>query len=411
MTRQILLSLLTIFISFTIAYAQPQSAMQQLKTDVVYLASDYLEGRESGMKGAQMAAEYIAWRFEQMGLEAKGDLGSWYNEFEFNFKAHPHDTEGQDRIGRNVVAFLDNNAENTIVIGAHYDHLGHGVSGSRHTGEPAIHNGADDNASGVAAMLFLAQQLKDMSNAKANNYLFIAFSAEELGLIGSKKYVESPTIDLGTVNYMLNMDMIGRLNEEKTIVVGGVGTSPVWNETLDKIKVGGISTNRTASGVGPSDHTAFYLQDIPVLHFFTGQHSDYHKPEDDTHLINFPGLMATGSYVLAIIKKLNGAGKLEFTATKDEAKEGRSRASYKVSLGVMPDYVYGGKGMRIDSVIDDRPGEKAGMKAKDVIVKIGDLKVSNIYDYMEGLSKFETGDKTTVVVKRDGKEITLDVTF
>lgn len=390
--------------------AQTNKAMQQIKTDVVYLASDYLEGRETGLKGEQLAAEYIAWRFDAIGLTPKGDQGSWFNEFDFKFKSHPHDENGEERVGKNVVAFLDNEAENTVVIGAHYDHLGYGVSGSRHTGEPAIHNGADDNASGIAAMLYIAQQLQNMSNAKANNYLFIAFSGEELGLIGSKRYVESPTIDLGTVNYMLNMDMVGRLNEEKILAIAGVGTSPSWASILERIKVGGIKTNTSESGVGPSDHTSFYLEDIPVLHLFTGQHNEYHKPGDDTDLINFSGLMATSDFLLAIIKKANGLERLEFSATVNKS-EGRQSTAYKVSLGVMPDYVYGGKGMRVDSVIEDRPGHNAGMQAKDVILKMGDVVVSDIYDYMEGLAQYEKGDISDIIVKRGDKEVVLKVTF
>lgn len=384
--------------------------MQQMEVDVVYLASDFLEGREAGLKGEQMAADYIAWRLQELGVQPKGDQGTWFHDFDFIYKTNPHAETGEDRVGRNVVGFIDNGAPTTVVIGAHYDHLGYGEFGSLYSGEPAIHNGADDNASGVAALLYLAERLKDNSSTANNNYLFIAFSAEELGLIGSKKWVETPTIDLGTVNYMLNMDMVGRLNEEKTLVVNGVGTSPVWTPTLDKIKVGGIQLMTTESGVGASDHTSFYLQDIPALHFFSGQHSDYHKPIDDVHFLNFPGLLSISDFMLALIERLDKEGKLEFSATKNES-QGRSSASYKVTLGVMPDYVHGGKGMRVDSVIEDRPGQKAGMQAGDVIIRMGDLEIGDIYDYMEGLANFKAGDQTTVVVKRGDEEVTLNVTF
>jgi hypothetical protein len=258
--------------------------------------------------------------------------------------------------------------------------------------------------------LYLAEQLKGNSATANNNYLFLAFSGEELGLVGSKKWVAAPTIDLGTVNYMLNMDMVGRLNEEKAIAINGVGTSPSWTPTLENIKVGGLQIRTTESGVGPSDHTSFYLQNIPVLHFFSGQHSHYHKPVDDVEKINFPGILSISDYMLALIEKLDDDGKLAFTATKNE-NEGREVAAFKVSLGVMPDYVYGGKGMRVDSVIEDRPGKKAGMEAGDVIIKIGDLEVGDIYDYMEGLSQYKNGEEATVVVKRGEEEISLKVTF
>jgi hypothetical protein len=410
MTR-ILLSTLSLFFS-TFLCAQSSPSLQQMEVDVVYLASDYLEGRETGTKGEQLAAEYIAWRFAALGLQPKGDNGSWFNEFEFNYNPNPHGTEGAGvtRVGRNVVAYLDNGAATTVVIGAHFDHLGYGGFGSLYTGEPAIHNGADDNASGVAALLYLAEKLKKDQNAQKNNYLFMAFSGEELGLVGSKKWVAAPTIDLGTINYMFNMDMVGRLNEEKSLAVNGVGTSPAWVPVLESVKVGGIQTRTTTSGVGPSDHTSFYLQNIPVLHFFSGQHSHYHKPSDDSEKINFTGMLAVSDFMLAIIEKLDDSGRLAFTATKNE-DDGREAAAFKVTLGVMPDYVYGGKGMRIDSVIEGRPGQVAGLQSGDVILQIGDVEVGDIYDYMDGLAKYKKGDKAPVKVKRGEKEIVVEVTF
>ncbi len=201
---------------------------------------------------------------------------------------------------------------------------------------------------------------------------------------------------------MINMDMVGRLNEEKVLAINGAGTSPMENPTIEKIKVGGITATTTDSGVGPSDHTSFYLKDLPVLHFFTGQHSQYHKPVDDAALINFEGLNRVGDYIIALIEDLDGAGKLAFTKTKDES-QGRQASSFKVTLGVMPDYVHSGEGMRVDSVIEDRAGAKAGLLNGDIIIQIGDLEIKNIYDYMDGLGLFKKGDTTTVVVKEERK--------
>jgi len=384
--------------------------VQQLKIDVVYLASDYLEGRETGERGEQLAAEYIAYRFEQLGLAPKGDDGSYFHEFDFKHSNNPHMTDGgEKKVGKNVAAYLDNGADQTVVIGAHYDHLGMGGFGSLHAGKPAIHNGADDNASGIAAMLKIAAYLKQ-GKATGNNYLFIGFSGEELGLFGSKKYADNPTIDLSKVNYMINMDMVGRLNEKKILAIHGVGTSPVFPDMIKSVQVGGIKAKTSESGIGPSDHTSFYLKNIPVLHFFTGQHSEYHKPVDDAALVNFKGLNLVGDYISAVIEKLDAKGKLEFTKTKDES-QGRQAASFKVTLGVMPDYVNEGEGMRIDSVIEGRPGANAGMESGDVIIKMGDLEVKNIYDYMEGLGKFKKGESTTIVVLRGKKKKSLKVTF
>ena len=403
MTRIVLIAF-SVFLTSAV-WAQMNSPLQQVQVDVVYLASDYLEGRETGLKGEQLAAEYISWRFAQMGLTPKGENGSWYHEFEFNYNPNPHAKGGEPRIGKNVLAFLDNGAENTVVIGAHYDHLGYGEFGSLYTGEPMIHNGADDNASGVAALLYLASRLKDNASAKNNNFLFIAISGEELGLLGSKNWVAAPTINLGTVNYMFNMDMVGRLNEEKVLVINGVGTSPAFTPALEGVKVGGIRTKTTESGVGASDHTSFYLQDIPALHFFSGQHNDYHKPIDDANRLNYPGILSIGNFMLAFIETLDDQGRLEFSATKNEG-QGRAAADFKVTLGVMPDYVFDGKGMRVDSVIEGRPGQQGGMLNGDVIIMMGDTEVGDIYDYMEGLAKFKKGDSTTVKVKRGEEEVT-----
>lgn len=393
------------------AFAQNGKALKQdIKTDLVYLSSDYLEGRESGKQGARMAADYIAHRFAQIGLEPKGTDDTWFHEFEFKFYPNPHSKDNaESRNGRNVVGYLDNGAENTIIIGAHYDHLGMGVGGSLHAGEPAIHNGADDNASGVAAMLNLAARLKNGA-AKNNNYLFIGFSAEELGLIGSKAYAADPTIDFGKVNYMLNMDMVGRLKEKKVLAVSGTGTSPAWKPVLDGIKLHGITIKSSESGIGPSDHTSFYLKDIPVLHFFTGQHGDYHKPSDDAHLINYKGIVEVANYIMAIIKEVDGEGKIAFTKTKDEKGTKRGK-SYKVTLGVMPDYVHDGEGLKIDGVMEGRTASNAGMQGGDVVIKIGDHDVKDIYGYMDALGKFNKGDKTKVKFLRDGKEMEVEVEF
>ncbi len=402
--------LFILLVSSEILLAQTKNlALQQMKVDVVYLSSNLLEGRMTGEKGEGLAAEYIASRFEDLGLKPMGKNDSWFYDFKFHYTSNPHSTEGgMEGTGKNIVGFLDNNAPTTVIIGAHYDHLGYGLDGSSlYAGAPAIHNGADDNASGVACLLYLAEYLKN-SEAKNNNYLFIAFSGEELGLFGSKKFAEDPTIDLSKANYMLNMDMVGRLNEEKVLAVNGVGTSPVWKEVLPSIQVDGIKTKTTESGIGPSDHTSFYLKNIPVLHFFTGQHTDYHKPSDDSELLNYEGLYSVSQFIATLIERLDQKGKLAFTKTKEEQKQA---ASFKVSLGVMPDYVFDGEGMRIDAVLDEKPAEKAGLEAGDIVIQIGDTKVKDIYDYMEGLSKFNKGDKTTVKVKRKDKVIEKEVVF
>ncbi len=392
----------------TLAQEPSVDVLQNIQVDVIYLASDFLQGRETGTTGEERAAQYLVTRFQEAGLSPKGDNGSWFQSFEFNYNTNPHAANGESRTGKNVVGYLDNQAAQTIVIGAHYDHLGMGTFSSRQPEANAIHNGADDNASGVAGMIRLAQYLKN-APAKNNNYLFIGFSGEEMGLHGSKHFVDNPTVDLTTVNYMLNMDMIGKLNADKVLVINGAGTSPVWKEVLPEIEVDGIKIETNDSGVGPSDHTSFYLKDLPVLHFFTGAHDDYHKPSDDSEDVNFEGIKSVTDFMIALIKELDGAEKLEFTATKDESSQ--RAASFKVTLGVMPDYAFGGKGMRIDKVLDDRPAAQANIQDGDVIIQLGEVEVQNIYDYMNGLSKFKAGERTIVVVKRGDKVIEKEVEF
>jgi len=386
--------------------------LHNIQVDVVYLASDYLEGRETGTKGEALAASYISRRFFDLELTPMGTAGSWYQEFPWSQKKNPHLNTPENLkkgTGKNVVAFLDKGAENTIIIGAHYDHLGHGgVSGSLHVGSEMIHNGADDNASGIAAMLMMAEILKDRPSN--NNYLFIAFSGEELGLFGSKYYAENPTIDLAKVNYMINMDMVGKLNEKKSIVINGVGTSPSWKTTLPTINVAGISAVTTDSGIGPSDHTSFYLQDLPVLHFFTGVHEHYHKPTDDVEIVNFDGIFFVAKYILALMNSLDDDGKIEFTKTKEENSD-QKVSNFKVTLGVMPDYVYQGIGMKIDGVIGGRVADNAGIEKGDIVIKIGELETTDIYKYMEALGNHKKGDRVKVVVKRGDEELIKKVTF
>ena len=383
----------------------------QIKVDVVYLSSDLLLGRETGTEGESLAAEYLAERFEQIGLKPAGTDG-YFQPFTFEERPNPHAanpiTEARTVRGKNVVGYLDKGSDRTIVIGAHYDHLGFGHTGSLYTGEPAIHNGADDNASGVGALLYLAAKLAADPSLE-ENVLIISFSGEEYGLFGSKYFVANPTIPLDKVSYMLNMDMVGRLNNENVIVVNGAGTSPVWKDLLEQVK-GGLTVQTTDSGVGPSDHTSFYLEDMPVLHFFTGQHTDYHKPSDDSQLINYDGIQEVADFMFRIIKALDDQPKLAFTKTKDDS--GKKASSFKVTLGVMPDYTYtAGDGMRIDGVLADRPAEKGGMLKGDVIIKLGDMEVKDIYGYMDALAKFNSGEKAIVEFIRDGKKQTAEIVF
>ena len=382
-----------------------------MEEEVEVLASDEFKGRETGTEEELKAAEYIMGQMAEMELDPKGNAGTYYQTFTFKPKTDPHQQIGFQEAGdstitgTNVIGFIDNKSSSTVVIGAHYDHLGYGGEGSLHRGEPEVHNGADDNASGVAVLLDLAYKIKGTKLSK--NYLFITFSGEEMGLLGSNFFTKNPTLDLEGVSYMLNLDMVGRLREDKTLSVSGTGTSPIWPQVLNSSNPG-FKLVLQDSGVGPSDHTSFYLQDIPVIHFFTGQHEDYHKPTDDAEKLNYEGMRLISSYLFSLVQELDDDKKLAFRKTKNESEE---VPRFKVTLGVMPDYLFDGKGMRIDGISEDKPAQKAGLQKGDIVVQLGDSTVVDMMSYMRALSAFEPGDTTSVLVLRNDQTLKAPITF
>ncbi|MCG9910058.1 MAG: M28 family peptidase [Flavobacteriales bacterium] len=309
--------------------------------------------------------------------------------------------------GKNVVGFIDNGAAQNVIIGAHYDHLGWGSEGSLYNGEPAIHNGADDNASGTAALIEIGKYLAK-KGPKNNNYILVAFSAEEKGLLGSNDFVKSSLFDPAKANYMINMDMVGRLENDQ-IAVNAVGTSSMWGNNLNAVKAGNLKIKTSESGIGPSDHTSFYLKDIPVLHFFTGTHADYHKPSDDAEKINFEGMNRIGNFIIDLITALDGQGKLDFVKTKEA--ESTKAPRFSVTLGIVPDYMYDGQGVKADGVTDGKPAQAAGVKAGDVLIRLGDYTIHDMKSYMEALGKFKKGDSTELEVMRNGQTLILNVQF
>lgn len=310
------------------------------------------------------------------------------------------------RTAHNLIGFINNNASTTVVLGAHFDHLGYGEDANSLDGQGQIHNGADDNASGTAALIELSRILQT-SSAKNNNYLFIAFSGEELGLLGSKYWLEHPSYQI-IPNYMINMDMVGRYDTSRKLTIGGYGTSPVWGDVFKTNTDKNLLVHFDSSGTGPSDHASFYRKDIPVLFFFTNSHSDYHKASDDADKINYTGETEIINYIKQIIEAVNYNGRLTFTKTREQ--EMRSVA-LPVTLGVMPDYAYTGTGMRIDGVSKGKTAEHIGLQAGDVLMQLGEYKFVDVQSYMGVLQKFHKGDKTQLRIMRDGKEMVFDVVF
>ncbi len=315
----------------------------------------------------------------------------------------------------NVIGVLEGNDDalknEVLVLGAHMDHLGYGGpnSGSTRPDTIAIHNGADDNASGTAALLELAQKFGATTYELKRTIVFTFFSAEELGTLGSAYYVNNPSFPMSQTVAMLNMDMVGRL-DNRSLTVGGSGTSPAWNALLAKYNAdSSFALKLEPDGFGPSDHASFYGKNIPVLFFFTGTHTDYHKPSDDWDKINYSGEEKVVRYVYSIAREVDGQkekplyARVESSASRSSGGDTRS---YSVTLGVVPDFGQSPEGMKISAVQPNRPAEKAGLKAGDIIIRMAGKKTLNIYDYMGVLGELKPGDEVQVEVLRDGKTMT-----
>lgn len=314
----------------------------------------------------------------------------------------------------NVVAMLDGNdpvlKDEYLVIGAHKDHLGMGGpnTGSRKPDTVAVHNGADDNASGTAAMIEIAEKMSWQQDSLRRSVIFVAFGAEEMGLLGSKYFVENPPVELAKIKAMINIDMVGRLKKDHTLQIGGTGTSDRSEEILKNLPgQDGLKLVFSSEGYGPSDHASFYGKDIPVFFFSTGAHLDYHTPFDDTDKINFSGLKTLSDYIFNLAWTLaNMDQDLVFKEAGPKYSTSRSGRRRKgVTLGIMPDFAGEIKnGLRADFVIKGKPAERGGMKNGDIIVAIEGKPVGNIYDYMFRLSKLKFGQTITVEVLRDGEK-------
>lgn len=309
----------------------------------------------------------------------------------------------------NVAGVLpgDGSTDKIVVVGAHMDHLGLGTSHSLAPGERAVHNGADDNASGVAVMLETCEALATVPvHERPYDLMCVAFGAEEMGLLGSKHFVETldPAVR-GRIVAMLNFDMVGRLTEDG-VIVAGVGTSSVWPDLIDETR-GDLRVKSSEDGYGPSDHGSFYEQKIPVLHFFTGPHEDYHKPSDDIEKIDFEGAAGVGTMAYRIVRSLM-ADEVEPDYRETERPQPR-RGGFKVSLGTIPDYAAEVDGVRLSGVRKGGPADKAGLQKGDVIKQLGQREIHNLDDYMAAFAVMNPGETVKVVVERQGERVELEM--
>jgi aminopeptidase YwaD len=334
--------------------------------------------------------------------------------------------------------------DEAVVVGAHYDHLGRGGQGSLAQREGEIHHGADDNASGTAALLELARVLS--RSKPRRTIVFAAFGGEEEGLLGSNFYVNrQPAAPLAQTVAMFNMDMVGRMKEGR-LVVGGAGTAAEWRQMIERENAtirflappDGVQKGSAADvpvvaladgtaltkvsdlrrfqltlnddGFGPSDHSSFYARRIPVLFFWTGTHEDYHKPTDTAERINYEGLLRVTEFVRDLVRAVDASdARPTYTQAKSAAPTGRAAGGFRVSLGTIPSYAEGGDGMKLDGVREDSPAAKAGLKAGDVVVKLAGRDVKNVYDYTQVLGDMKAGEEYEVEVLRDGRRLTLKI--
>jgi Zn-dependent M28 family amino/carboxypeptidase len=317
----------------------------------------------------------------------------------------------------NIIGYMEGNdpvlKNEVIVIGAHMDHLGDGMKyGSLDpSGKPAIHHGADDNASGDAGVFELAHKMSSVKGTFKRSYIFMLFSGEEAGLLGSAFFTKSDLYKKYNIVTMLNMDMIGRLADNK-LNVEGAGTSSIWKHMVDSLNTLNEKFDIIFKdeGYGPSDQSSFYSMNIPVLFFFTGIHPDYHRPSDTWDKINAEGEAKVIDLVYDVTACLDQQPfKPDFIKTKE--KEEKTMTGFKVTLGIIPDYSSNADGMAIMGVKEGGPGERAGLQKGDVIIKFGTHEIKNIYDYTYALGDFKPGDETEIIVKRGSDTMTFKVSF
>ena len=380
---------------------------------VRYLADDLLEGRAVATRGERCAGDYIAARFEALGLRPAGENGSWFQSWTVN-SDDPHGGAVHGE-ARNVVALLPGAAPQraqSLVIGAHYDHLGLGGFGSLSPDATGtVHNGADDNASGTAVLIEAARALAS-GPPLTQDILFIAFTGEERGLWGSAHYVNAPLLPLEGTVAMLNLDMVGRVSDD-VLTVLGTGTAEEWEDVLDRANAAiptPLDLRFNRDGFGASDHTSFYARGIPVLHFFSNTHPEYHRVEDDWELVNAAGMARVTALVTEVVREVVPASGLaaltpvERVGNPHGVGDGRT-VRFRVRLGTIPDYSRESGGMAIAGVRDGSPAAKAGLMGGDVIVKFGPHDIEDVYGYMYALGEFEAGDEVEIVVLRDGKRL------
>ena len=396
--------------------AEPR-AVERVTKDVRFLAEDAREGRGVGTQGLEQAAEYIAESFRAAGIEPAGPDGFFqYFDISPSAPGAAHTNLGGSRV-RNVIGMLPGKgllAGQVVVVGAHYDHLGYGIA--QFSLDPdsvqVIHNGADDNASGTAALLEIARLLTARDDANRRTVVFVAFTAEELGTIGSQYYAEHPVLPHDSTYAMLNFDMVGRLRGDSLVVIGAASAEQL-QEIVEAVNADfGMTLAWQSDPWGRSDHSSFYAKQIPVVHFFTDLHEDYHRTTDDWDKINTAGIARIAGFAADLTTDLaTRSVPLTYVdvprPTPPAAQAGRRRAS----LGTIPDMTDSPGGVRLSGVRAGTAADEAGLQAGDILIQIGEHEIKNLNDMQAALTSYQAGDTVLLVVLREGERIEANATL
>lgn len=391
-----------------------QAARDRIAADLVYLADDARQGRGVGTAGLDSAARYIAAALARAGLRPAGTEG-YFQPFTIDSgaPAAAHAGVGGRRV-KNVIGLLPGQgrlAGQAVVVGAHYDHLGLGGFASLDPDSvDVVHNGADDNGSGTVSVLEIARRLAARQTGNARAVVLIAFTGEELGLLGSDYYVKHPVVPIESTFAMINLDMVGRLRADR-VTVFGAETAREFPALLDSLRTAsGLTVAGSGDGYGRSDQSSFYAADVPVLHFFTGTHEDYHRASDDADKINVDGVARIASLASDLTWAL-ATRQTPLTFVDAEPPAPVAGGGYGAYLGTIPDMSESPGGVRLTGVRAGSPAEAAGIKAGDIIVQIGDHEVKDLYAMTDALRAHQPGDSVVIAVLRDGKRIELRATL
>ncbi len=412
---QTVLFLLPTLLAASALPAQAPAAVDRVSADLRYLAADEREGRGVGTEGLDAAATYLAERLAAIGLEPGGTEG-YFQPFAIDPTAPAVAHAGIEAADvKNVVGVIPGTgalATQAVVLGAHYDHLGLGGMGSMEPDSAGVvHNGADDNASGTAALLEAARLLAGRDAPARRTMIFVAFTAEELGLIGSSHYADHPVAPHDSTIAMINFDMVGRLRSD-TLLAIGMGSAEELPALLDSVNAAhGFVLLRSDDPYGRSDHSTFYTRGVPATHFFTNVHEDYHRTTDDWQRINsagitrIAGLAADLAFALAVRPE-----RLTFVQVEQPQTAMRG-GGYGAWLGTIPDMTSTPGGVRLTGVRAGSPADEAGMQAGDILVRLGEFEIADLYAMTDALRAHKPGDTVTLVVVRDGERVELTATL